>query len=178
MMLSILRRLLPVLVLIAVVAAALAIYRHYYVGPVASVQNNASSASLFASSFVDVQGQMQSVKQWQGKVLVVNFWATWCPPCREEMPELSAFYQKHQNNLMVLGVSTDDLAKIQSFAKTSPVAYPLLAGDMQAMDLSAALGNDKGALPYTVVIDQQGKIVATFFGRIDANMLENAISNL
>ncbi len=177
-MLSILRRVFPVLVLIAVVAAALAIYRHYYVGPVATVQNNASSASLFASSFADVQGQMQSVQQWQGKVLVVNFWATWCPPCREEMPELSAFYQKHQNELVVLGIATDELAKIQSFAKTSPVAYPLLAGDMQAMDLSTALGNDKGALPYTVVIDKQGKIAVTFFGRIDANMLENAISNL
>ena len=75
-----------------------------------------STQSLFATSFPDENGKPQALKQWQGKVIVLNFWATWCPPCREEMPELSELNKKYQaKNVVVLGVSTDDVPTIKKF---------------------------------------------------------------
>ena len=127
-------------------------------------------------SFLDMQGHSQALKQWQGNVIVLNFWATWCPPCREEMPELSAMQNqyKHQN-LIILGLSTDDLNKTKAFIQKSPVRYPILAGDMEAMNLAESLGNNRGILPYTVIIDTKGNVVKTFFGRVNQQLLEKTI---
>lgn len=131
---------------------------------------------LTSASFTDMQGQQQALKQWQGKIIVLNFWATWCPPCREEMPELSAMQAEYSNkNLVIVGLSTDDLDKTKAFIKTSPVSYPILAGDMEAMNFAESLGNDRGILPYTVIIDANGNVVKRFFGRINQQLLEKTI---
>lgn len=131
---------------------------------------------LFAASFPDQQGVTQSLGQWRGKVVVVNFWATWCPPCREEMPELSAFQEQYRSrDVVVLGISTDDVAKIRDFAKASPMSYPLLAGDFEAMSLAESLGNNKGILPYTVLIRRDGSIAGAYLGRVDMKILENDV---
>ena len=127
-------------------------------------------------SFPDVQGNAQAFKQWQGKVLVLNFWATWCPPCREEMPELSAMQDQYKNqNMVIIGLSTDDLDKTKDFIKSAPVNYPILAGDMEAMNLAETLGNNRGILPYTVIVDANGTVVKTFFGRVNQQLLEKTI---
>lgn len=131
---------------------------------------------LFAATLPDATGQQQAIKQWQGKILVVNFWATWCGPCREEMPELSKLHDTYKDkNVMVIGISTDNLAKVVDFAKKSPVSYPLLAGDMEIMTLSEQLGNDKGALPYTVIVKPDGTIAKTYFGRVSQPLLEETL---
>ena len=135
--------------------------------------------ALFAASFPDQQGATQSLGQWRGKVLVVNFWATWCPPCREEMPELSAFQEQYRSrNVVVLGISTDDVAKIRDFTKESPTNYPLLAGDFEAMRLAESLGNNKGILPYTVLIRRDGSIAGAYLGRVDMKILETDVNAL
>lgn len=132
--------------------------------------------ALFAASFPDQQGATQSLGQWRGKVVVVNFWATWCPPCREEMPELSAFQEQYRSrDVVVLGISTDDVAKIRDFAKESPTSYPLLAGDFEAMSLAESLGNNKGILPYTVLIRRDGSIAGAYLGRVNMKILENDV---
>ncbi|HEU4709121.1 MAG TPA: redoxin domain-containing protein, partial [Methylophilaceae bacterium] len=77
--------------------------------------------------------------------------------------------------VVVVGIATDDVAKMQSFGKELKVSYPLLAGDLDAMNLANALGNNKGILPYTVVLDQQGNVVKTFFGRVNSQMLEETL---
>ncbi len=134
---------------------------------------------LASASFSDMQGRQQALKQWQGKIIVLNFWATWCPPCREEMPELSAMQAQYSNkNLVIVGLSTDDLDKTKAFIKTSPVSYPILAGDMEAMNFAESLGNDRGILPYTVIIDANGNVVERFFGRINQQLLEKTITPL
>ncbi len=131
---------------------------------------------LMNASFTDINGQQQAIKQWRGKVIVLNFWATWCPPCREEMPELSAMQEQYNNkNLIIIGLSTDDLDKTKDFIKTAPVNYPILAGDMEAMNLAETLGNNRGILPYTVIVDANGTIVKTFFGRVNQQLLEKTI---
>lgn len=140
---------------------------------------SASSSDLFAAKFTDAQGSMQPLEQWHNQVIIVNFWATWCPPCRDEMPELSTLQDKYgARGVVVLGISTDDAAKVQQFSRESPVSYPLLAGGSQAMDLAATLGNDRDVLPYTVILRRDGSVAASHFGRIDSRALESALSPL
>jgi peroxiredoxin len=135
--------------------------------------------ALFAANFPDQIGATQSLNQWRGKIIVVNFWATWCPPCREEMPELSAFQEQHRaQDVVVLGISTDDVAKIREFAKTSPTTYPLLSGDFQTMALAESLGNSKGILPYTVLLRPDGSVAHAYLGRLDMKILEKDVSVL
>lgn len=132
--------------------------------------------ALFAATFPDQDGHAQALSQWRGKIIVVNFWATWCPPCKEEMPELSAFQEQYRiQNVVVLGISTDDVAKIREFVQTAPTAYPLLAGDFEAMALAESLGNNKGVLPYTVLIAPNGSVFRTYFGRLDMKKLEQDV---
>lgn len=131
---------------------------------------------LMNANFTDLNGQQQALKQWQGKIIVLNFWATWCPPCREEMPELSAMQDQYKKqNIVIIGLSTDDLNKTKDFIKTAPVNYPILSGDMEAMSLAETLGNNRGILPYTLIIDAQGKVVEHFFGRVNQQLLEKTI---
>ena len=150
--------------------------RHYFAPENEGRPFTASTAALYASSFPDANGHVQSMQQWKGKVAVINFWATWCPPCREEMPELSDLQEKYKDQgVVVIGISTDTVDKIRDFVAESPVSYPLLAGDMQAMDLSEQLGNTKSALPYTVIVHADGTIATTYFGRIDTELLEKTL---
>jgi thiol-disulfide isomerase/thioredoxin len=135
--------------------------------------------ALFAATFPDSQGRTQALGQWQGKVLLVNFWATWCSPCREEMPELSRLQEKYRaGGLAVIGIATDDVDKMREFAQQNPVTYPLLAGDFEATNLAAGLGNDKNILPYTVTIGRDGKVVASYFGRLDTGIVEKTLQPL
>jgi len=132
--------------------------------------------SLFTANFADISGKSQALSQWKGKIIVVNFWATWCPPCLEEMPELSRLQEQYRDrNVIVLGISTDELDKIREFAKLHPVSYPLLSGNIEAMDLGISLGNDKGVLPYTAIINPDGTIAKTYFGRVDQALLEKTL---
>jgi peroxiredoxin len=143
--------------------------------PSATIDKNV----LMNASFTNINGQQQTLKQWQGKIIVLNFWATWCPPCREEMPELSAMQNQYkQQNLVILGLSVDDLETTKTYMKTAPVSYPILSGDMTAMNLAESLGNNRGILPYTVIVDANGNVVKTFFGRVNQQLLEKTITPL
>jgi len=141
--------------------------------------NIINTAPLFAASLTNVQGLKQNLSQYKGKIIVLNFWATWCPPCREEMPALSQLYQEYQNkNVVVLGIAIDELALVKDFLLSSPVNYPILISDNESMDLSTELGNDKDVLPYTVIINADGNVIDTFFGRISKPLLETTIQTL
>ena len=138
-----------------------------------------STQSLFAASFPDENGKPQALKQWQGKIIVLNFWATWCPPCREEMPELSVLNTQYQNkNVIVLGISTDNVDLIKKFTNETKVSYPLLAADMAGSDLAFSLGNDQDVLPYTVIIKADGTAAKTYFGRLSIPQLEATLNKL
>lgn len=156
---------------IAIIIAGL-LTRHFIWGPTPAMTPEA----LYAATFPDSEGNMQALEQWRGKLLVVNFWATWCPPCREEMPELSQFHEHYRDKgVVVLGIATEDVAKIREFTQETKVSYPLLAGDLDAMNLGTALGNNKGILPYTVILDRDGGVVQTYFGRVNHRLLEEAL---
>ena len=135
--------------------------------------------ALSDARFNDLNGGEVSLKTWQNKIIVLNFWATWCPPCREEMPELSKMQDQYKNqNLVIVGLSTEDLDTTKNFISEHPVSYPVLAGDMQAMTFAESLGNNQSILPYTVLIDEKGQLVKAFFGRVNQTLLEKTITPL
>jgi thiol-disulfide isomerase/thioredoxin len=170
--------------LAAMLALGFAIY-YYVLSPNTALKNSATDYSklstqlLFASKLPNPDGINQDLNQYKGKIIVLNFWATWCPPCREEMPELSELYTEYKNkNIVVLGVAVDELALVKEFSLATPVSYPLFAAENDGMVLGNDLGNDKGVLPYTVIINQNGAVVDTYFGRINKTILESALRPL
>ena len=143
----------------------------------------AGVALLFQQKSLDAQGKPQDFSQWRGKILVVNFWATWCPPCIEEMPELAELQRNFQNkNVQFVGIGIDSADKISDFLrKNQNIDYPLLVAGAAGIELARTLGNTSGGLPYTVLIDQQGRIQQLQSGRVRrealAAWLEKQISS-
>jgi thiol-disulfide isomerase/thioredoxin len=141
--------------------------------------NQASTAELFATTLPDQNGKPQALSQWQGKIIVLNFWATWCPPCREEMPELSELNTEYQDkNVIVIGIALDEIGLIKAFDEENNMSYPLLAAEEPGSNLAFNLGNDKSALPFTVIIKPDGTIANTYFGRISKALLEETLVKL
>jgi thiol-disulfide isomerase/thioredoxin len=164
--------------LIALVVLGLAV-RHFAINPITNNPPAISAAPLFNASLLDTQGIRQNLNQYKGKIIVVNFWATWCPPCREEMPELSLLHREYENkNVVVLGIAEDELDLVQEYLQSSPVTYPVFIANNENMNLGSSLGNDKGVLPYTIIINADGVVIDTFFGRISKPLLEKSLQNL
>jgi thiol-disulfide isomerase/thioredoxin len=113
----------------------------------------------------DLDGRTHTLAEWRGKVLVLNFWATWCPPCREEMPEFVRLQNElGGQGLQFVGVAIDEPDEVRAFLKDNPVNYPILIGDEQAPDWADSLGNRLSALPFSVVFDRGGKVAHTQTG--------------
>lgn len=154
-------------------------FQYFFNGNHSGHANGKSTQPLFAATFPDENGKLQSLKQYAGKTVVLNFWATWCEPCREEMPELSALHDANKDkNIVVLGVAVDDVAAISEFSKETKVSYPLFAADMQGMEIASNLGNDKSVLPFTVIINADGSVAKTYFGRVSKALLEETLVTL
>lgn len=141
--------------------------------------NNLSTQAFFAVHLPNENGISQALSQYKGKIIILNFWATWCSPCREEMPELSQLYSQYQNkNVVVLGVAIDQPSAVKTFTQTTQVTYPLLVAENEGMELGSGLGNNKDILPYTVIINTDGLVVKNHFGRINKALLETDLSTL
>ena len=110
-------------------------------------------------------GGRRSIAAYDGRVVLLNFWATWCPPCVEEMPALDALQDRlGGQGLQVVGVAIDPAEAVRAFAAEHGIDYPLLAGTRDAFGIARAYGNARGTLPYTVVIDRDGIVRATHLG--------------
>ena len=139
----------------------------------------APTQPVFALALTDLQGRPQTLAQWRGKVLVVNYWATWCYPCRQEMPGFSRLQEKYLGKgVQFVGISIDDAPKIIELQKETPVRYPLLIGDMGIMKSSADLGNSSQGLPFTAIFDRQGRLSLTKLGRLSEAELEPELIGL
>lgn len=144
-----------------------------------SAQNEQAVAALLASSANSPDGKPQALQQWRGRILVVNFWATWCPPCREEMPALSQLSDKFaEKGVQFIGIAIDSADNVQRFVAQQRSSYPLLVGAPEALAQSRALGNHRQALPFTVIIDGQGQLRYQRLGGIDAATLERQLNSL
>jgi len=138
-----------------------------------------AATALAGLSLPDAAGKEQALAQWRGKVVVVNFWATWCAPCREEMPEfIKAQSEYGSKGLQFVGIAVDQADKIDQFAKEIGLNYPALVGGFGAMELSKSLGNSLMALPFTVVVDRKGGIAYTQLGMLKPDKLQALLKEL
>ncbi|MDR2637781.1 MAG: TlpA family protein disulfide reductase [Zoogloeaceae bacterium] len=117
--------------------------------------------ALLAHPFRTLEGQDARLAQWRGKVLVVNFWATWCPPCKEEIPAFSRLQEKWRaKGVQFIGIALDTPENVRAFARKTPLAYPSWLGDGRALMLTRDLGNVAQGLPFTLLLDATGKPLA------------------
>jgi thiol-disulfide isomerase/thioredoxin len=137
------------------------------------------AAPILGLTLPDPDGQDQAIAQWKGKVLIVNFWATWCAPCREEMPMFMRVQaEQGARGVQFVGIAVDDASKVRQFAADLKLNYPTLIGGMGAMELSKTLGNTVMALPFTVIVDRDGKVAHTQLGPLKEEQLASILRQL
>ncbi len=145
--------------------------------PAAAVQTD--TAKIFAASFPDLEGKPQPLKQWQGKILVLNFWAPWCPPCRAEIPDFIALQEQYRaQGVVFVGLALDQKDKVQAFSDEMGINYPILLGENDAAELGKLAGNRLGGLPFTAIFSKNGDIVSTVTGELKREQLEAALKGL
>lgn len=128
--------------------------------------------AFFSASFADADGRQQPLSQWRGRPLVVNFWATWCPPCVEEMPDLQRIRETYRSRgVEVIGIGIDNAAKIAAFRQQHGLTMPLLVAGVGGSDLGRRFGNATGALPFTVLIGADGRVLQRHLGQIRPEQL-------
>jgi len=140
------------------------------------VNKNIIGTTRPAFELTDTDGNLRNIEEWNGKVLLVNFWATWCPPCKKEMPafiELQTQYAAQ--GFQVIGVAIDDMESVSDFVDTLGVNYPALIAEYEGIELSRQYGNDMGALPFSVFVGRDGKITLTHTGELSKKQVEDII---
>jgi len=127
----------------------------------------------------DLEGNLRNIDEWKGKVLLVNFWATWCPPCKREVPAFIELQKKYpQQNFEIIGIALDDKDSVQDFVDTLDVNYTVMPAEHKGLELSRIYGNRIGALPFSVFVDRNGKITATHAGELSKQQVEHIIQPL
>jgi peroxiredoxin len=176
--------------LIAVAAAAAGLGLSLWLGqarePQSTTRAQASvSAGLEIGSqrpgltLPDIDGQTRAIDEWNGKVLLVNFWATWCPPCKREIPAFIRLQERYgEAGLQVIGIAIDQVDLVRDFATAMGVNYPLLVGELGSAEVTEAWGNRYGTLPYSVLVDREGRVAATKLGELTETEAEALLRDL
>ncbi len=166
-------RLIVIAIAVLAVVAGIFVSQQSTNGP---AQSAVASAQLETIQFTDLTGKTRTMSEWRGKVVLVNFWATWCTPCREEIPALqktrAAYVDK---GFEVVGIALDRAELARGFAADFRIDYPVLIGDGDIIDLMRTLGNKSGALPYSVILDRQGRVSQRHLGLLSAKMMREMI---
>ncbi len=152
--------------------------RHFAVAALIALASPLAHAvpSFDSVRYIDLKDRPRAFAEWSGKVVVVNFWASWCAPCREEMPMLNLLSQKWgPHGVEVVGVAIENKVSVKNFVQQFAITYPVLVGDSGALDLMRAAGNKAGALPFTVVLDKTGRQVARLTGKLTEQQVMDAV---
>ena len=120
---------------------------------------SAVAQAFWARRFAGLDGTELEVARWRGKPLLVNFWATWCPPCVKELPEINQFYKEASTKgWQVLGLAVDQAAPVKAFLQKTPLDFAVALAGPEGLTLVRELGNPAGGLPFSVVFDEAGEI--------------------
>lgn len=130
-------------------------------------------------SLPDINGKLRHISEWDGRVIVLNFWATWCPPCMQEIPEFMALQDKYaKQDLQFVGIALQNTEEVTEFVKDKGINYPVLVGGLGVANLAERLGDDTGTLPYTVIIGRDKRISFIKNGRLPSKQAEQIINSL
>jgi thiol-disulfide isomerase/thioredoxin len=172
-------------VVVAVLFAASGAYVGYQkqnTAPVTAVAPAGLSApvdALYQQTLPDAKGVATPLAQYKGKPMLVNFWAPWCGPCVQEMPELSALAAGEEGKkLQVIGIGIDSPTNIAEFSEKYKITYPVVVAGMSGTDLSRQFGNTQGGLPFTVLIGADGQVKKTYLGRLKFDELRKDLATL
>ncbi len=138
-----------------------------------------SSSQLLEIQLPDVTDKPRSISEWQGKIQIINFWATWCPPCLKEIPEfikLQAEYK--EQNIQFIGIAIDDKAAVKTYLQSININYPMLIAGDSGIKLSQQLGNLVNAVPFTLIVNQQGQIIHRHPGELSREKILQLIKPL
>lgn len=166
-----------------VVAALLAGFAGYWIGDrqhrEAATPDNADTQRFLSMPVQDLNGKPVPLSLGRGKLRVVNLWATWCPPCRAEMPAFSRISSKYTDKgVEFIGVAVDDPARVRDFLRETPVSYPIVTASPDVVALSAPLGNQAGGLPFSIIVDANGQHLAHKLGQWKEADLEAELNRL
>jgi len=144
---------------------------------VISDTSNISTATLFSSNIMNSSGEIVSFSKFEGQWLLINFWATWCAPCREEIPELNEFARENKT-IQTIAIAIDDLESVNKFTNKIPIEYLSLIAENEGVQLSQSLGNERGILPFSVIISPEKEIEKVFYGRLKLNQLNQSLNSI
>jgi thiol-disulfide isomerase/thioredoxin len=143
------------------------------------LQAQSGAAALLSTTFLDLSDRPRRVADWPARAVLCNFWATWCAPCREELPLLESAHRDHAAiGLQLVGIAIDTAANIREYLKVVKVSFPILVGEATAIGLMRSLGNSSGALPFTAALDRSGQVRGRKLGAYTAAELHREIAGL
>jgi thiol-disulfide isomerase/thioredoxin len=150
--------------------------RHRVIAPTTDI---VAAGNLLNTTLPDIKGQPQTLNHWQGKILIINFWATWCPPCLTEIPEFMTLQAEYANqNVQFIGIAVDEKDAVLAFNAKMKVNYPLLMAGNEGVMLSKDWGNTLESVPFTAIINPQGQIIHRQLGEMNRAELLNVIQPL
>ena len=125
---------------------------------------------------IDLTGSIRHLREWEGKVLLVNFWATWCAPCREEIPLIQQAREQYKDReFEVIGIAVDEEQSVKEYRNTMAIEYPLLLVQGDPIGLLSSFGDEQGVLPHSAILGRTGEILATHTGPLSSDQLEQLI---
>ena len=163
------------IIIVAVLALGVGLSTRFFIEPAQSK----TAASLTEFSLPDAAGKQHDSKEWQGKIRIINFWASWCSPCLKEIPEFITLQKKYADkNVQFIGIAIDEADEVIKYIKTIDINYPMLIGSDTGMSLAQQWGNNVGAVPFTIVVDSKGKIVHQQAGEFSTEQIVKVITPL
>jgi thiol-disulfide isomerase/thioredoxin len=166
-------------IVLSIIVAIFFILLGAYFGSRHPAEKSSSAVqSFYSQSLPDKSGQLTSFSKWKGKSLIVNFWATWCPPCVQEIPELSALQtETAAKHIQIIGIGIDSSTNINNFASKYTINYPVYVAGINGMELARQFGNQAGGLPFTVLIGADGNIKKIYLGRLKFEELRRDLAS-
>lgn len=130
-------------------------------------------------AMADLNGKIRNIKEWDGNVILLNFWATWCPPCLHEIPDFIELQEQYgDQGFQVIGIAVDNEEAVRKFANEMKINYPVMAAEFEAIKLSSLYGNDMNGLPYSVFINRKGEISDKITGELSKIKAKNLLEKL